>query len=261
VRDTSDKPRNEVTGQDPQGGTSAGDGSIVTLNISDGPPLQKVPDVVDDGRREARKKLTDAGFDVAEQRVPSDTVALDHVISQTPSGSALRGTTVELQISGGPEQLPVPQVVGKSDDDARSALENAGFRATVSKKEDAKRDPGTVLEQTPGPGARAARGSVVTITVAEQPRQVAVPNVVGRTQNEATRTLSRAGLGIDVEEAPADSPDEDGVVQAQSAQPGDKVDRDTTVTITVGVFDPDLNPDPGPTTTPTTPTPPSPVPP
>ncbi|MEA2139145.1 MAG: eukaryotic-like serine/threonine-protein kinase [Solirubrobacteraceae bacterium] len=250
VRDTSDKPRNEVTGQDPQGGTAADEGSTVTLNISDGPPLQKVPDVVGDGRRAARKELTEAGFDVDEQRVPSDGVPLDHVISQTPTGSALRGTSVELEVSGGPEQVPVPQVVGKSDDDARTALESAGFRVTVSKKEDAKKDPGTVLDQTPGPGTQAAHGSVVTLTIAEQPRQVEVPNVVGRSQNEATRTLSRAGLGIDVEEAPADSPDGDGVVQAQSVDAGEKADRDTTVTITVGVFDPDLNPDPGPTTTP-----------
>ena len=52
-----------------------------------------------------------------------------------------------------------------------------------------------------------------------------------------------------MEEAPADSPDGDGVVQAQSPEPGAKVDRGSTVTITVGVFQPDLNPDPPATTT------------
>ena len=254
VRDTSDKPRNTVIGQDPNGRASVKEGSTVTLTISDGPPLQTVPDVVGKGRREARRLLTDAGFDVEERRVPSASVRINRVISQSPpaSSQAEQGGTVALEVSAGPEQVSVPQVTGKTEDEARTALENAGFRVTVTNKEDADADPGSVLSQNPASGASAARGSVVTITVAEEPKQVEVPNVVGRSQNEATRTLSRAGLGIDVEEAPVDSPDEDGIVQAQSVDAGTKADRETTVTITVGVFDPDLNPDPGPTPPPTT---------
>ncbi len=92
----------------------------------------------------------------------------------------------------------------------------------------------------------------MTITVAEQSSQVTVPSVVGRSQNQATTTLSGAGLKVVVEEAPVDSPDDDGIVQSQDPDPEQKVDRGASVTITVGVFDPDLNPDP--TTTTTTPT-------
>jgi len=68
-------------------------------------------------------------------------------------------------------------------------------------------------------------------------------------------TLSDRGLKIDVEETPVDSPDDDGIVQAQAPGADAKADRGATVTITVGVFDPDLNPDPGTTTT--TPQPPA----
>ncbi len=262
VRDTSDKPRNTVTGQDPQGGTSAQEGEIVTLTVSDGPPLQKVPDVVGDGRRTARQKLTQAGFEVQERRVPSAGVRINRVISQTPSASsqAEKGSVVTLEVSAGPEQVKVPDVAGKTDEQARTALENVGFRVTVAKKEDADADPGKVLSQNPAAGTAAARGSVVTVTVAEQPKQVDVPNVVGRSQTAATETLSKAGLGIDVEEAPVDSPDRDGIVQTQSPDADTKADRGTTVTITVGVFDPDLDPDPTPTPTPT-PTTTTPVPP
>ena len=114
-----------------------------------------------------------------------------------------------------------------------------------------------MLGQTPAKGATASRGSTVTLTVAEEPSEVEVPSVVGSTQNKATEALSGEGLKVVVEEAPADSPDGDGVVQSQSPEPGSKVDRGSTVTITVGDFAPDLNPDP-PTTTqpPTTTTPP-----
>ncbi|MBA3747300.1 MAG: PASTA domain-containing protein [Solirubrobacterales bacterium] len=257
LRDNSDKPRNTVVGQDPLGETIADEGSTVTLNISDGPPLQAVPDVVGDGRRAARRTLSDAGFKVEERTVPSATVKLNRVVSQTPSAKSQyeRGATVELVISGGPEQLQVPDVIGKTENEARSALEGAGFRVTVAKQEVDKKEPGTVLSQNPAAGA-ASRGSLVTISVAEEPKQVSVPGVVGRSQNAATETLSDAGLKIDVEETPVDTPDKDGIVQAQTPDPDEKVDRGTTVTITVGVFDPDLNPDPpAATTTPTTTTP------
>ena len=262
VRDNSDKPRNTVVGQSPSGGASVDEGSTVTLNISDGPRLQEVPNVVGLGRRAARRALTDVGFEVEEKRVPDDTVKLDRVIRQSPSGNstAEQGQTVTLDVSSGPAQGLVPDVVGKTEQDARAALEGAGFRVTVVPKEDESADPGTVLAQDPAKGATAPRSSSVTITVAREASQVAVPDVVGATQNTATETLSGDGLKVVVEEAPADSPDGDGVVQAQSPESGGKVDRGSTVTITVGVFDPDLNPDPTTTTPPpttTTPMPPA----
>jgi serine/threonine-protein kinase len=262
VRDNSDKPRNTVVGQSPGGGSSADEGSTVTLNISDGPQIQEVPNVVGLGRRAARRTLTDAGFGVEEKRVPDDSVKVDRVIRQSPSGNsqAERGQVVTLDVSTGPAQAAVPDVVGKTEEDARNALEGAGFRVTAGQKEDAKAKAGTVLAQNPAAGADVAHGTQVTITVAVEPTDVEVPDVVGATQNKATETLSGGGLKVVVEDAPADSPDGDGVVQAQSPDAGAKVDRGSTVTITVGVFDPDLNPDPTTTTTPaqTTTTPPVP---
>ncbi len=251
VRDNSDKPRNTVVGQSPAGGSSVDEGSTVTLNISDGPRIQEVPNVVGLGRRAARRTLTDAGFEVEERRAADSTVKLDRVIRQSPSGNsqAARGQVVTLDVSSGPAQGVVPDVVGKTEDEARSTLEGVGFRVGVEPKEDPGAKPGTVLAQNPAKGASVVRGSAVTITVAAEPSDVEVPNVVGATQNKATETLSGAGLKVVVEEAPADSPDADGVVQSQSPDADAKVDRGSTVTITVGVFDPDLNPDPSTTTT------------
>jgi beta-lactam-binding protein with PASTA domain/predicted Ser/Thr protein kinase len=263
VRDNSDKPRNTVVGQSPAGGASVDEGSKVTLNISEGPQLKEVPNVVGLGRRDARRTLTDAGFEVQERRVPDDSVKADHVVRQTPSGNSQgeRGQSVAIEVSSGPAQGVVPDVVGKTEDDARAALEGAGFRVTVTPKEDPDAKPGTVLEQNPAKGAGAARGSPVTITVAVEPSEVDVPDVVGATQNKATETLSGDGLKVVVEETPVDSPDTDGVVQSQTPGSGEKVKRGSTVTITVGVFDPDLNPDPTTTTTPPPATTTTPVPP
>jgi beta-lactam-binding protein with PASTA domain len=193
-------------------------------------------------------------------RAPSSTVKPDHVISQDPSrrSQAEQGTTVQIQVSTGPEQLQVPDVTGKGEDDARAALEQAGFRVAVGQQATSKEDPGTVLAQDPA-GGTAARGSTVTITVATEPKQITVPDVVGHSQNNATKTLSGGGFEVGVEEVVVDTPDQDGIVQDQSPTGDKRVDRGSTVTITVGRFNPPTAPGATPTTPPA-PTPPAPPP-
>jgi serine/threonine-protein kinase len=250
VRDNSDKPRNTVIGQRPGAGSSADKGSTITLNISDGRAFAAVPDVRGAGRRAARRALLDAGFRVDEVPTPSDTVTLNHVILQDPSGRSQveQGTTVEIQISTGPEQVRVPDVTGKSEDDARAALEQVGLRVVAQPKEDSKKDPGTVLAQKPT-GGLAPRGSTVTIAVAIEPKQITVPDVLGRSQNNATKTLSGRGFEVGVVEVAVDTQDQDGVVQEQAPAGSEKVDRGSTVTITVGRFDSAQTTPPGATTT------------
>ena len=82
-----------------------------------------------------------------------------------------------------------------------------------------------------------------------------MPDVVGRSQNAATKTLSGAGFEVVAEDVDGrQTPDQDGRVSQQSPASGGKVDRGSTVTISVGQFEPALDPEPGtPTTTTTTP--------
>ncbi|MEA2156569.1 MAG: eukaryotic-like serine/threonine-protein kinase, partial [Solirubrobacteraceae bacterium] len=224
VRDNSDKPRNDVIGQQPAGSSVADKGSTVTLTISDGRRITAVPDVVGAGRRAARKTLIDAGFLVDEVPTPSDIIHVNRIVSQQPSArsQAEQGTQVQIQVSTGPEQVAVADVTGKSEDAARTALEQAGFKVAVDQKEDAKADPGTVLSQQPS-GGQAARGSTVTITVAIEPKQIAVPDVTHRSQNFATKTLSGRGFEVAVEEVAVDTADQDGLVQKQSPAADEKV--------------------------------------
>ena len=260
VRDNSDKPRNTVIGQDPGAGTTADEGSRVTITVSDGPSITDVPDVVGDGRVEARRKLTDAGFKVSEKRVQSDTVRPNRVVSQSPDGGSLaeRGRVVTIELSSGPQRLPVPDVVGDTEDEARTALD--AFRVVVQEREDDEADPGIVLAQRPA-GGTLPRGATVTLTVAIEPREVTVPDIVGRSQNLATRLLSARGFEVSVEEEVVDAQGKDGIVQEQSPGGGDKAERGSTVTISVGRFEPAVGPGGGqpttttPATTTTTPAP------
>jgi len=111
-----------------------------------------------------------------------------------PTGSEIAvGASVTLVLSSGPEEVTVPNVVGQDVDEARDQLEAAGLRAEVRREEADDEEPGTVLRQDPGPGEEVASGSEVTLVVAEEPEEVTVPDVRGRSESEAVGSIGTAG--------------------------------------------------------------------
>ena len=251
---TSDRPKGEVIGQDPSGGSRADKGSTVELTVSDGPAQVDVPQVTGLTLKSAQGRLTRAGLKSSVREESSDTVAKGRVISATPSEgqSVDKGSEVALVVSTGPEEIEVPDVTGKSYDEASTQLEAAGFKVTRKDQETADEDPGTVLSQAPKSGEQAPKGSAITLTVAKEPSEIDVPDVTGEDQGDAIASLSSAGFKIERQEKDVDSPEGDGVVVEQDPADG-KAKRGSTVTIVVGKFNPNLNPEGTPTTPGTTP--------
>jgi serine/threonine-protein kinase len=247
-RVTSNRPRDEVINQDPDPGTELVVGDEVRLTVSDGPGTRAVPTVDGLTRAEAVRRLRRERFKPRVRTQPSDEVPKGRVIRTTPSGGAEArvGATVTVFVSGGPERVAVPPVVGQDEDSARAEIERAGLTAAVQRRESEDQDPGTVLSQTPAANSRVEEGSTVTITVAKEPAEERVPDVEGADEDDATRRLEAAGFQVNVEEEAVDSPSEDGEVLSQSPAGGREVRRGSTVTITVGRFDPDLDPEPEP---------------
>ncbi|RKN42282.1 Stk1 family PASTA domain-containing Ser/Thr kinase [Streptomyces hoynatensis] len=156
-------PRGSVLRTDPEAGAERRPDSEVNLVVSKGREV-RVPDVVGLSRQEAVDRLREAGFEpkVNEERVYSEEDA-GHVAAQSPGagGSAAEGDRITLTLSRGPEQVVVPDVEGMDEDEARDALEEAGFEVTVRRLF----FTGTVFNQSVDPGDRAPRGSTITIWV------------------------------------------------------------------------------------------------
>ncbi|WP_409485581.1 PASTA domain-containing protein [Arsenicicoccus dermatophilus] len=158
-------PAGAVIGTDPAPGTSLRPFSKVALVVSRGPRPVPVPSVVGRTPTSARKMLSEVGLGYAENpaRAFSGTVPDGSIVAQTPATGTLHaGRSVTVVLSKGPEMVLVPGVVGRSKDDARQALEAAGFTVRVT-------SPlgevfGLVSRQSPGP-TRMPRGSTVTIVV------------------------------------------------------------------------------------------------
>jgi eukaryotic-like serine/threonine-protein kinase len=213
-----------------------------------------VPSVSGLGRRAAAKKLTKAGFRVSEVEQNDDTVKKDHVIETRPTeGTPLeKGSTVTLVVSLGPEQASVPDETGKTLDDARNDLENAGFKVSVTRQESTQ-PVDTVLSQNPTAGGQAPKGSLVTLTVAKEPSTATVPDVTGKQDTDAVSTLQDAGFTVDIRRQDTQNLSEDGIVLSQSPTGGQTKKKGSKVKIVVGHFNPNLQGDGG-NTTPTTPT-------
>jgi beta-lactam-binding protein with PASTA domain/predicted Ser/Thr protein kinase len=228
-------PANTVIRTEPAAGKRAEAGSTVTIVASTGPDAFEVPDVVGQDVATARSEMERLGFVVEVQTRTSDEPE-GRVIEQDPApGQRLaKGGTVVLVVSAGPERTIVPDVIGFSQSEAETKLRDAGFDVTTVQAE-SEQAPGTVISSVPVAGARAAKGSTVTIRVSAGVK-VEVPSVVGDLRPEAAAALEGAGFKVRVQEAPTDNLDEAQRVLSQDPAAGTSAQRGSTVTITVGKF-------------------------
>ena len=166
----SQRPVGVVASLDPKAGTLVDEGSVVTVRVSKGSQLIPVPDVLDQSEESAREELETAGFQVNVVEAPSSSTPAGLVSAQSPDPGveAARGSTVQITISTGPEQVRVPDVVGLSEGDAQDALEEEGFVVEVECV--VVVDPGQVgfvQDTDPNANALVESGSSVTIKVGQ----------------------------------------------------------------------------------------------
>jgi serine/threonine-protein kinase len=156
-----------VLTQDPKAGALVDKGSVVTLKVSKGIETFEIPDVVNQGQDDAVALLQEQGFEVSVVTVASDQPE-GLVLSQNPSAgtSAPKGTTVEIQVSEGPQTVTVPGVVGMDEGTAASTLQDQGFSVNTTDETVFSPDnDGVVLDQDPPAGSQVDPGSTITIVV------------------------------------------------------------------------------------------------
>jgi serine/threonine-protein kinase len=158
-----------VTGSNPGAGQKVTLGSRVTVNVTAGPKISPVPTVVGQTLAQATAALHAAGFNVNPTYVDS-TAPANQVISQNPAPSTPEpaGTIVNVQVSNGPPQKQVPDVVGETAQQAVSDLQAAGFKVKqVAQATSDVTQQGIVVAQTPAGNSQAGTGSTVTIYVGQ----------------------------------------------------------------------------------------------
>ncbi len=156
-----------VAEQEQAAGSSLNKGDTVVFHLSKGAENVSVPDVAGSSVSNAEQSLINAGFQVKSSYRYSSDVPEGRVISQDPSGTAAKGSTITIYVSNGPEEGDVPNVVEESESSATTTLKNAGFKVSVKKMASSTVDEGKVISQdTLG---KANKGTTVTIVVSTGP--------------------------------------------------------------------------------------------
>lgn len=167
-------PKGTIIGQDPAAGELIELGQAVNLIVSAGKDQTSVPDLVDLASTEdARLALTEARL-VLGKVTPKDSDKPEGtVIEQLPAANTAVdiGTLVSITVSSG--KVPVPNVVGATQTDAKNTLLNAGFLVEVIIEENGAVPENTVISQNPAADAVTLKGTTVTIKVSKLPIVVA----------------------------------------------------------------------------------------
>jgi eukaryotic-like serine/threonine-protein kinase len=226
---SEDVPDGVVISAEPSGGEAIR-GTDVRLVVSKGPErFEAGPELVGLPVEEVRTKLDGVPVAITEMQDYDNEVPVGHVTGFDPeAGTELkRGEELVVYVSRGHEPVTVPAVVGLSPEEATANLEALGFAGERTEGRSADVDPGEVMAVTPASGQQAPYESTVTLQVSMGLPQVQVPDVVGRSQAEATALLRQAGLQVQVSQFFGDR------VFRQSPAAGQTVDIGTPVTILV----------------------------
>ena len=192
-----------------------------------------VPNVIGLEQKLAVRKIEDQGFQADVQTGVGTAEDRGKVIDQNPDGGTRieKGSTVRILVSVGPEQVEVPEVVGKPLDEATQTLANAGFRWTTKRVFSPDAPEGEVTKQNPKPGEQAEKGATIALTVSKGQELAAVPDVLQQTRQSAESELRSAGFVPEAVLVDSDSPQ--GLVVAQDPDPGTERPKGETVQISV----------------------------
>jgi eukaryotic-like serine/threonine-protein kinase len=226
-------PEKQLIDVNPPPGTSVRQNSTVTLTVSKGVKPIFVPDLVGMTTTAARKTLAKLGLSLnVAQQTESDTIPKDVIASQDPqpSASAAPNSTVSVIVSTGPSTISVPNVVGSDVSAAAEALRAVGFVPAVSYTVDAANPTGKISLQRPEAGAQANKGAPVTIYLSVSG---SIPDVTGRTLEEAKRMLIESGYQIGNIAYTKDSSLQDGLVVRTEPEANSTLKPGESVNLTV----------------------------
>ena len=221
-----------VLEQTPNAGAQAPEGSKIDLVISQGSEQVDVPDVLGMTESQAREALSASGLIVGDVKVDeSDDVEKGKIISQDPKAGtkANSGTIVNIVVSGGVEEVTVPDITGATVAEAKQLAEDAGLTIQQGRSEASDTVPeGSIILQDPQAGDKVKKGSIVYYRISTGPAEVSVESFVGSDSSYAIGRLEGAGFKVNVKEKYSDEPA--GTVIDQSATSAKK---GSTITITV----------------------------
>lgn len=157
-----------------------------------------MPDVEGLTLKDAKLALEKVSLIAEVQYVPSADYGQDKVISASiAKGEKVeQGQSVLLTVSLGNAGTQVPDVAGKSYEEAEAVLRKGGFEVVKEEEYNSDIEVGRVIAQLPQGGELATEGASITLYVSlgEEESKVKVPDLRGREEDEAMAILIENNL-------------------------------------------------------------------
>ena len=157
------------------------------------------------------------------------------ITKQNPRGGkkVSKGSTVSVWFSTGPQSVAVPDVSNKSQDDAKSILEAAGFKVgNVRTVDNASIEKDKVVSTDPAANSKQTKGTIITLYISSGMTKIP-DNLIGQPKDSAIEQLKQAGLTqITIENEYSDSI-ASGAVTRVDPGVGSTVEAGAAVTIWV----------------------------
>jgi len=132
------------------------------------------------------------------------------------------------------EYVPMPDLRGKTVEEARNELKNLGLESEVNFEESNSLDVGIIINADVTAGSNVPVGSTVILTASAGPRGEVVPSVIGKTYEEASNMMLDRGFTVTKLEAYSDTVAA-GVVAMQSPIADSKAPKGSEITLTVSL--------------------------
>ena len=201
----------------------------------------QIPELVGMEQIQAEAKVKELKLEmvVGGEKYDKDVPA-GSIISQDPAYmpnyTIKEKSTITVIISKGRNVVTVPKVVGLTKEEAVEELEALGLLVNVTEDYDKKVEAGIVIEQDVKQDTEIDAGETVTIKVSKGIEKVTVPDLLGKTEEEAKKLIKDNGLKLKTTATAEDTTKDDGVVIKQSLEAGTEVEKDSSITITVNVL-------------------------
>ncbi|HET7128620.1 MAG TPA: PASTA domain-containing protein [Gaiellaceae bacterium] len=262
------KSKGIVVSQTPQEATQLAKGKQVTIVIDSGAPKAKVPDLTGQSVSDAQSALDQLGLDSTITKVTSDKPA-GTVVDQAPNagGKLAKGSSVTLSVAKAkpkapppapamttsaqqttptttaaappqPQSATVPNVTGQDEASAVQALGEAGILPSIVFVPG--KDPlGTIEQQAKPAGSSVPFHDHVQINASSGPGnkpQAQVPNVIGKSLNEAVAAMQGAHLRLIYLKFPVSSKEKAGEIVQQTPLGGGSAPQNAQVLVFLAAY-------------------------
>ena len=193
------------------------------------------PQLLNMSKAQAEQAAQRDGFDIFYgDGGYSETVPKDVVLSQNPSPDEriVRGGTITVSLSLGPERYPVPDISGMELAAAKAELDGLKLKLKQGTKQYSDTVPeGVVISTDPKAETQLKPGDTVTVVVSKGRAPINVPDLSGKNINDARAQLQ--GLGLSAVEEYKDSDQPADTVIGQSPKAGTGAERNDEIKLQV----------------------------